>query len=186
MRAGRYWMRLSRFLTIAASWSTSRAARLPQAVLHVRPSARQHSRLRTSSGARPCARGGCGPGRTGGPARRAAAHQPRDRHPPRALAAGRDHGGMPAAGPGAGLRRAGSARPRPRSRSTPRSSPLASYLRPRLPPPGGDLRLIPLRRPVHRDLRGSPDAVQQVRRAAQRVPDMEQPADQRRDPGRSR
>ena len=30
MRAGRYWMRLSRFLTIAASWSTSRAARLPR------------------------------------------------------------------------------------------------------------------------------------------------------------
>ena len=30
MRAGRYWMRLSRFLMIAASWSTSRAARLPR------------------------------------------------------------------------------------------------------------------------------------------------------------
>ena len=30
MRAGRYWMRLSRFLTIAASWSASRAARLPR------------------------------------------------------------------------------------------------------------------------------------------------------------
>ena len=30
MRAGRYWMRLSRFLTIAASWSTLRAARLPR------------------------------------------------------------------------------------------------------------------------------------------------------------
>jgi hypothetical protein len=30
MRAGRYWMRLSRFLTTAASWSTSRTARLPR------------------------------------------------------------------------------------------------------------------------------------------------------------
>jgi hypothetical protein len=30
MSAGRYWMRLSRFLTTAASWSTSRAARLPR------------------------------------------------------------------------------------------------------------------------------------------------------------
>jgi protein-tyrosine-phosphatase len=30
MRAGRYWIRLSRFLMIAASWSTSRAARLPR------------------------------------------------------------------------------------------------------------------------------------------------------------
>ena len=30
MSAGRYWMRLSRFLTIAASWSTSRAERLPR------------------------------------------------------------------------------------------------------------------------------------------------------------
>ena len=30
MRAGRYWMRLSRFLMIAACWSTSRAARLPR------------------------------------------------------------------------------------------------------------------------------------------------------------
>ena len=30
MRAGRYWMRLSRFFMIAASWSTSRTARLPR------------------------------------------------------------------------------------------------------------------------------------------------------------
>ena len=30
MRAGRYWIRLSRFLTTAASWSTSRTARLPR------------------------------------------------------------------------------------------------------------------------------------------------------------
>jgi hypothetical protein len=30
MRAGRYWMLLSRLLTIAASWSTSVAARLPR------------------------------------------------------------------------------------------------------------------------------------------------------------
>src|ERR1017187_1321378 len=30
MRAGRYWMRLSRFLTMVASWSTLRAARLPR------------------------------------------------------------------------------------------------------------------------------------------------------------
>src|SRR5208283_2264465 len=30
MRAGRYWMRLSRFLTTAASWSTLRTARLPR------------------------------------------------------------------------------------------------------------------------------------------------------------
>src|SRR5208283_4601133 len=47
----------------------------------------------------------------------------------------------------------------------------------------GDLRLIALGGPVHRDLRGIPDAVQQVRGAPQRVPDMEQPADQRGDPG---
>jgi hypothetical protein len=30
MRAGWYWMRLSRFLMMTASWSTSRAARLPR------------------------------------------------------------------------------------------------------------------------------------------------------------
>src|SRR5712691_12974181 len=30
MSAGRYWILLSRFLTIAASWSTLRAARLPR------------------------------------------------------------------------------------------------------------------------------------------------------------
>ena len=30
MRAGRYWMRLSRFFMTAASWSTSRTARLPR------------------------------------------------------------------------------------------------------------------------------------------------------------
>ena len=35
----------------------------------------------------------------------------------------------------------------------------------------------------HRDLRGVPEAVQQVRSAPQRVPDMEQPGDQRGDPG---
>ena len=34
------------------------------------------------------------------------AHQPRHRYPARALAGHRDHGGVPAAGPGAGLRRA--------------------------------------------------------------------------------
>src|SRR6266702_7907072 len=30
MSAGRYWIRLSRFLTMAASWSTLRAIRLPR------------------------------------------------------------------------------------------------------------------------------------------------------------
>ena len=35
---------------------------------------------------------------------------------------------------------------------------------------------------MHRDLRGEPDPVQQVRGAAQGVADMEQPADQRGDP----
>ena len=34
------------------------------------------------------------------------AHQPGHRHPPRPLAADRDHGGVPAAGPGPGLGRA--------------------------------------------------------------------------------
>jgi len=33
------------------------------------------------------------------------------------------------------------------------------------------------------DLRGEADAVQQVRRAAQGIADVEQPTDQRRDPG---
>jgi hypothetical protein len=75
------------------------------------------------------------------------------------------------------------ARPRRRSTHTPRSPPLASYLRPGPGPPGGDRRLIPLRRPVYRDLRAEPHPVQQVRRAPQRVPKVEQPRDQRRDPG---
>ena len=30
MSSGRYWIRLSRFLTMAASWLMSRAARLPR------------------------------------------------------------------------------------------------------------------------------------------------------------
>ena len=30
MSSGRYWIRLSRFLTMAASWLMSRAARLPK------------------------------------------------------------------------------------------------------------------------------------------------------------
>ena len=123
MRAGRYWIRLSRFLMTAASWSTSRTARLPRPffMFAQAPSAAfrsggvsrqphlgqpvrvgadepphhaadvgvevipdqgstgacssgarrrsgRRNRLRTSSGARPCARGGCGPGRTGGSA----------------------------------------------------------------------------------------------------------------------
>jgi hypothetical protein len=54
---------------------------------------------------------------------------------------------------------------------SPRSRPAT----PRWPP-----RRAP--RPVHRDLRGEAEAVQQVRRPAQRVPDMEQQADQRGDP----
>jgi hypothetical protein len=36
MRAGRYWMLLSRFLMIAVSWSAAVAASLPRPVLHVR------------------------------------------------------------------------------------------------------------------------------------------------------
>ena len=47
-------------------------------------------------------------------------------------------------------------RTRPRSRSTPRSPPLASYLRPGLAPPGGDRILVPLSGPVHRNLRAEP------------------------------
>ena len=39
MSAGRYWMRLSRFLTMAASSSTLRAARLPRPLMSVRPDA---------------------------------------------------------------------------------------------------------------------------------------------------
>ena len=40
MRAGRYWMRLSRFLMMAASWPGCAAgAEVAQAVLHVRPGA---------------------------------------------------------------------------------------------------------------------------------------------------
>jgi hypothetical protein len=128
MRAGRYWMRLSRFLTIAASWSTL-LGEVAQAVLHVHPDAlggvevrgvggqlddgqpvtvrlgepahrgadvgiqivpdqddrgmqlvvrggdqARRSRLRTWTGARPCARGGRGGrgrGRAGALGRRA-------------------------------------------------------------------------------------------------------------------
>src|SRR5579863_3757819 len=66
---------------------------------------------------------------------------------------------------------------------TPRSPPLASYLGPRLAPPRRDLRLITLRGPVHRDLRGVPEAVQQVRGAPQRISELEQPACQHGDPG---
>ena len=56
-------------------------------------------------------------------------------------------------------------------------------IRPGHRPPCGDLHLVALRGPVHGYLRGEADPVQQVRRAAQRVADVEQPPDQRRDPG---
>ena len=112
------------------------------------------------------------------------AHQPGHRYPPGALAGHRGPPGCsrggPRSGPSAG---AGSARPRPQSRSTPRSPPLASYLRPGHGPPRGDRVLVALRGPVHRDLRGEPDPVQQIGGAPQRVPHVEQPADQRGDPG---
>ncbi len=74
--------------------------------------------------------------------------------------------GAPRSAPSAG---AGSARPRPRSTHTPRSPPLASYLRPGHRPPRRDRVLIALRRPVHRHLRAEPQPVQQERRPAQRV-----------------
>ena len=196
MSAGRYWMRLSRFLTMAASWSTSRAARLPRPFFMVRPDALGRVEVRGVGGqpdlgqpvrmgagerahhgadvgvevvpdqddrglqllvrggdqagvvgfghrcgARPCVRGGCGPGRTGGPARRACRHtRPATDTRPEPLPDTRPPGsgrGAPRSGPSAG---AGSARPRPRSTSTPRSPPLASYLRPGHGPPRGDRR----------------------------------------------
>ena len=87
---------------------------------------------------------------------------------------------VPRSGPWAG---AGSARPRPRSRSTPRSPPLASKLDPGRGLPRGDRLLIALGGAVDGDLRGVADAVQQVRGAAQGVADVEQPAYQRGDPG---
>ena len=55
------------------------------------------------------------------------------------------------------------ARTRPRSRSTPRSPPLASHLRPRLAAPGRDRVLVSLRGPVHRNLGSEAHPVQQVR-----------------------
>jgi hypothetical protein len=64
MTAGRYWIRLSRFLTIAANWSSGEVA---QAVFHVGPDV-----LDTRPEPLP--------------------------HP-------RDHGSVPATGPGLGLRR---------------------------------------------------------------------------------
>jgi hypothetical protein len=66
---------------------------------------------------------------------------------------------------------------------SPWSPPLASYLGPGLGPPRGDRVLVALRGPVGGDLRAEPDPVQQVRGAAQRVTDVEQPPDQRGHPG---
>ena len=69
--------------------------------------------------------------------------------------------GGPRCGPSAG---AGTARPRPRSRGTPRSPPLASKLHPGHIPPGGDRGLVAFGGPVRGDLRGEPDPVQQITR----------------------
>ena len=95
-----------------------------------------------------------------------------------------DDRGVPAGRPGAGLGPASvTARLRPRSRSTRRSAPLASYLRPGRRPPGRDRVLVALERAVRRDLRAEAEAVQQERHPAQRVGDAGQPLDQRGDPG---
>ena len=76
-----------------------------------------------------------------------------------------------------------SASRRTRSTHTPRSPPLASYLRPGHRPPLRDRLLVALRGPVHRDLRAVyPSRCSRYDVPAQRVPDMEQPPDQRADP----
>ena len=76
---------------------------------------------------------------------------------------------------------AGSARLRLRSRSTLRSPPLASYLR--LGPVRHAMMAFSSRSAVRCTGTCGEYPVQQIRGAAQRVPDMERPADQRRDPG---
>ena len=132
----------------------------------------RRSLLRTSSGARPCARGGRGPGRTGGPARRASGTPGPPPTPARSPCRTRGRPGSgrgaPRSGPSAG---AGSARPRPRSTHTPRSPPLASHLRPGHRPPRRDRVLVALRGPVHRHLRASPGrgSRNQVPRSVYRV-----------------
>jgi hypothetical protein len=80
---------------------------------------------------------------------------------------GGDQGGVVCLGHGPAGARA-PARTRPQNRSTPRSAPLISPgPSPRSAAPPGDLGLIALRGPVHRDLRGEPQPVQQVGRTAQ-------------------
>ena len=136
-----------------------------------------------ATGARPCGRCGCGSGRRTGCGHRAGSRPARRRTPARSLsrtprppACSR---GGPRCGPSAA---AGTARPHPQSTNTPRSPPLASKLDPGHVPPGGDGSLVAFGRAVHGDLRGVPHPVQQVRRAAQGVADVEQPPDQRGDP----
>lgn len=75
-----------------------------------------------------------------------------------------------------------SVRPRPRSRSTPCSPRLPFSRRPRLPPPGGDRRLVALNGAMSRDLWGESHAVQQIRDPAQGVAGVEHPRDQIRYP----
>ena len=85
-------------------------------------------------------------------------------------------------GPSAGLRRAQSLAGLVLETGTPRSPPLASKLHSGPPPARRRSPLVALGRAVRGDLRGEPDPVQQVRRAPQRVADVEQPPDQRGDP----
>jgi len=112
---------------IAVSWSTSAADRLPRPFFHVRPGTLHDVEVLGINGARPCARGGCGPGRTGGCAHRPGSKPARLPRPgpspyrtPSRQGCGR---AVPRCGPWAG---AGSAPPRPRSTHTPRPPPLAS------------------------------------------------------------
>ena len=89
------------------------------------------------------------------------------------------HGMRPQAGPGAGFWwPQGSHLVLEAEKGAPRSPPLASKLDPGHVPPGRDRGLVAFGGAVYRDLRGEPDPVQQIRRAAQRVPDVEQPPDQ--------
>ena len=131
----------------------------------------------------PCGGGGRGRGRRTGPAGRASGRPcPRPTggrrcRRPGSRGCGR---GAPRCGP---YRAAATARPRPRSRSTRRSPPLASCLGPGHRPPLRDRGLVALHRPVNRDLGRVADPVQQERHPAQRVRDPEQAGGQRRGAG---
>jgi hypothetical protein len=112
------------------------------------------------------------PGRRNGCARQACSRPARRPSPgltPAPPGCGR---GEPRCAPWAG---AGSAQPRPRSTHTPRSPPLASYLRPGLRALGGDGLLITLSGRWIGTCGGVTHAVQQTRGAAQGIADMEQP-----------